>query len=267
MMRPLTCCCLLLAAGAGLYTYQAKHQAELVDREIARVLKLADVARQRASMLRAEYALLNEPTRLSDLAATHLGGLRNTEPRQFTNLAELDRRLPAVGAPHFAEPHSTEPPDADPAGPELPPIAAAAPPISLVTNLTQPTLPAASKPAPAGAARPAIAAQSLPPPSVARIRPVVQKVGIARTGRSDAYVTPVSAPADALARLARGQTNLAQNGAAPHPAVPSDVAMAENAPPVTSHGTGVGRSGVGGGTFSSLGMARATVYPASSPTP
>jgi cell division protein FtsL len=98
MTRPLTCLTLLAAAGAGLYLYQAKHQAQLLDREINRVVHAADQTRERTSMLRAEWAALNEPERLATLAAQHLS-LQTVAPGQFAQLADLGSRLPPVAPP------------------------------------------------------------------------------------------------------------------------------------------------------------------------
>jgi hypothetical protein len=98
MTRPLTCLTLLAAAGAGLYLYQSKHQAQLLDHEINRVVHTTDQTRERTNMLRAEWALLNEPERLATLAAQHLS-LQTVVPAQFTQLADLGSRLPPVGPP------------------------------------------------------------------------------------------------------------------------------------------------------------------------
>ena len=94
MIRPFTCVCMLLAGGAGLYLYQTKHRALLLDREIAHTARQTDAARERITGLRAEWALLNEPERLAELQAQHLG-LRPLAPTQFVALADLAARLPA----------------------------------------------------------------------------------------------------------------------------------------------------------------------------
>ncbi len=72
MIRPMTCLSLLAALGAGLYLYQEKHTAQMLDRDITRTVKQADQARDRIGLLKAEWALLNEPERLQGLAAQHL---------------------------------------------------------------------------------------------------------------------------------------------------------------------------------------------------
>ncbi len=102
MIRPFTCLCMMLAAGAGLYLYQEKHRAQVLDREIMRVVKATDVARERTGMLRAEWALLNEPERLAALAERHLA-LKPLSPGQFVQLADLASRLPAPVIPGSPE--------------------------------------------------------------------------------------------------------------------------------------------------------------------
>ena len=97
MIRPFTCLCLVLAAGSGLFLYQTKHRAQMLDRDIAKTMKTTDMTRARAGLLRAEYQLLNDPGRLSELAGSLMPTLKNTEPRQFTTVAELNRRLPPIG--------------------------------------------------------------------------------------------------------------------------------------------------------------------------
>ena len=96
MIRPFSLVCMVMAAGSGLYLYQAKHASQMLDREIDRTLKATDQARQRIGLLQAEYQLLNDQGRLQDLAGKYLT-LKTTAPTQFTNFADLERRLPAVG--------------------------------------------------------------------------------------------------------------------------------------------------------------------------
>ena len=121
MIRPFTCVCLLLAAGSGLYLYQTKHQTQVVDRDLERTLKLADAAWQRSGVLRAEYTLLNDPSRLADLSGQYLPTLQTTAPGQFSTWTDLDRRLPAVGPP----PSDPAPPSSSTLTASLQPDAAA----------------------------------------------------------------------------------------------------------------------------------------------
>ena len=95
MIRPFTCVCVLLAGGSGLYLYQSKHRAQLLDREIENTVARPQAARERTGVLRAEWTLLNDPERLAQLAGRFLS-LKTVTPGQFTTLAELDNRLPRV---------------------------------------------------------------------------------------------------------------------------------------------------------------------------
>lgn len=104
MIRPITCLTFLLACGSGLYLYQSKHRVELLDRQIEQIAADTDQVRQQTRMLRAEWTLLNDPARLRQLAAQFLD-LKTVSPGQFTNLAELDARLPPVGS----SPSSSQP--------------------------------------------------------------------------------------------------------------------------------------------------------------
>jgi hypothetical protein len=94
MIRPFTCLCLFAALGSGLYLYSEKHRTEMLDREIGRVVRATQDARERTGLLRAEWALLNEPGRLQQMAERYLT-LKTMAPTQFVQLADLASRLPA----------------------------------------------------------------------------------------------------------------------------------------------------------------------------
>jgi hypothetical protein len=98
MIRPLTFLCLFAAFGSGLYLYSEKHKAILLDRDIAHAIRGTEAARQRTGLLRAEWALLNDPGRLQDMADKYLT-LKPMAPGQFVQLADLSTRLPAPVAP------------------------------------------------------------------------------------------------------------------------------------------------------------------------
>lgn len=151
MTRPLTCLTLIAAAGAGLYLYQEKHRAQMVDREINRTVHATEQTRDRVGMLRAEWALLNEPERLASLATTYLSTLQTMTPGQFAHIADLGSRLPPVGAPTVAPPAIE--PDA---------VVAAATP-----NATTPVAPvqvaAKAEPSRTEQAKTVIAATAVPP--------------------------------------------------------------------------------------------------------
>jgi hypothetical protein len=131
MIRPVTLVCFLLACGSGLYLYSAKHRVQLVDHEIEKTVHATDELREQIRVLHAEWTLQNDPQRLQALADQFLS-LKTLTPGQFTSLADLDKRLPAVPAPE---------PTAPEAEPQPVPVAQAPQPEEL------PPAPAASRPA------------------------------------------------------------------------------------------------------------------------
>jgi hypothetical protein len=203
------------------------------------------VARSRAGVLQAEYALLNDPSRLSDLAGEHLASLKTTAPTQFTSWADFEKRLPPVGAPVVeAPPLEPEAPSAklpEPA-PEAKPEAAQ-PAVASAAHPAQPA--AAPRPAPMQAAllapRPASTPVSLtaslspaasPPAAPARPvapRPVAVSAHPAPPPRPmPVYTPPSGSAAEAVARIAHGGPIDAAT-----PAVASALGMARSmmAPP------------------------------------
>ena len=169
MIRPFTCVCMLLAGASGLYLYQSKHRAQMLDREIGRTIKQTETTRERIGMLRAEWALLNEPDRLTDLARQHLG-LRTLAPGQFAALTDLAARLPAPVAPGtpLAPPGDTEEAAAQPPAPPQAAAAPPPPPKPIISRAPAPVVTAEVRPPapakPAAPARPAPQLASLPAP-------------------------------------------------------------------------------------------------------
>ena len=154
MMRPITCLSLMVAMGAGLYLYQVKHRAQLLDRDINRVVKLADAARDRTGLLKAEWALLEDPQRLQDLADRHLQ-LQPLQPSQFVRLEDLASRLPSpASAPAPALVAAVAPAPT----PELLPVA-------VVQPEPAPAAAAPVRPAPSRPARPPMLASLAKPPA------------------------------------------------------------------------------------------------------
>ena len=97
MIRPFTCVCAILAGASGLYLYSEKHRTTLLDQQISSVVSDTQHIRERTAMLRAEWALLNQPDRLQGLATRFLPQLGAMAPTQFVQMASLDRHLPAPG--------------------------------------------------------------------------------------------------------------------------------------------------------------------------
>jgi hypothetical protein len=237
MIRPVTLLCMGLAAVSGLYLYQTKQQGRLLDKHIAQVHAQIDATHSRTEVLKAEYQLLNDPDRLTDLASQYLPGLKPTQPPQWSAMAELDKRLPQVSAPKPepaadpAAPQTDQPDDDMPPAAATQPIAAAprpaAPPVKPAPLLAQHPAPhralIAAAPPPVSLAPPQPAAASPPAPPSAEHAPerVLARLNAApllppRTGRASAQsaytpvvvTTPRAEPpataAEAVARIARG---------------------------------------------------------------
>ncbi|NVN42182.1 cell division protein FtsL, partial [Ameyamaea chiangmaiensis] len=98
MIRPFTLLCALLAGFSGLYLYSKKHQTTVLDQQITHIVDQTQQVRQQTAMLRTQWALLNQPDRLSTLATRFLPSLRPMAPEQFIRMASLEERLPAPGS-------------------------------------------------------------------------------------------------------------------------------------------------------------------------
>ncbi len=85
----------IATVASGLYVYSEKHAAASLDRQIAHAFQATTVAHQQSSLLRAEWALLNNPDRLHPLADRYLS-LQPLNAVQFTKVADLHSRLPRV---------------------------------------------------------------------------------------------------------------------------------------------------------------------------
>ncbi|MGP0000547.1 MAG: hypothetical protein ACLPKW_22760 [Acetobacteraceae bacterium] len=158
MIRPFTLVCFLLACGAGLYLYSAKHRVQLVDHEIEKTVRATDELREQIRVLHAEWTLQNDPQRLQELANQFLN-LKTLTPGQFTSLADLDNRLPAVPAPEPAAPEATEPQSVPVAQAPQPPQPEELPPAPAAAR------PAVSPPPSRPVAAVAVAAPPVPPPA------------------------------------------------------------------------------------------------------
>ena len=202
MIRPFTCICMLLAAGSGLYLYQTKHRAQLLDREIARTYKQIDQAHDRINALKAEWALLNEPDRLKELADQHTS-LHTLATTQFVAMSDLPARLPAPlppGTPAIPADDAPIAPVASAAPAPAPtPVAAAA-----AAKVAAPVRVAASeKPAPTAekaaadkaAADKAVAEKPAQPVAVAHAAPAKPVVPVAVAAASLPPPRPLASPA------------------------------------------------------------------------
>ena len=168
MIRPLTCVCLILAAGSGLYLYQVKQRAFALDASLRSTFHDIDAARERTRMLRADWALVNDPERLQVLASQYLK-LQPMQPSQLLTMDQLAAALPPPAPfPAPVAPAATKPaPVVDPTrglpmaemSPQLlPQPHPAAPQVALLQPVAPPLatpLPVAPDPLPAAAMSPA----------------------------------------------------------------------------------------------------------------
>ncbi len=232
MMRPFTCLSLAAALGAGLYLYQEKHGAQLLDREISRTVHQADQDRDRIVLLKAEWALLNDPERLGSLAAQHLP-LQPLQPAQYARMEDLRNRLPATPPAATA----TDNGPATPAPASMAAVAVPAPAAVAQAAAVLPVPPAVAPVRPAGS----VAA----PVSVAAVHPAVPKPAALR-----AAAAKPREPEPAV--LATSRPVLAPVVSA-YASAPPAVSAAVHAPTVqTASITSASRPFIG----SALGMAR-----------
>jgi hypothetical protein len=181
-------------------------------------------------VLRAEYALLNDPSRLADLAGQHLAALKTTAPTQFTTWAEFEKRLPPVGAPP-----SVDAPPLEPEAPtaKLPEPAEAAQPADTKPDLhpeAKPeTRPEAKPDSTRGlvASRPAVVAMAVPAVAVANAAPARP---VPRPAPAPAAARPPATPVSLTAALQQPPPLARANAAppprqAPHPMVASALGM------------------------------------------
>ncbi len=205
MIRPLTLVTLCAAAGAGLYLYQVKHSVSELDRALRDINRRTELARERTQVLRAEWALLNEPDRLRQVAQRYLP-LDAMTPGQFVRLSEVERRLP--NARQFAGPPSlfapAEPPGdgsatamaiatAQPRGLPAATLAAAAAAVA-APEAAQPPAPAAPLPAATVPRAPAPAAPMVASAEPARAEPAPAQPVAARPA-APARAAPAIQPA------------------------------------------------------------------------
>jgi len=177
MIRPLTFLSLVAAAGAGLHLYGVKHEVSQLERVLRDTVRQTDAARERTAVLRAEWALLNEPERLRAAAAKSLP-LEVMQTAQFVRPADLDRRLPAAvafaGAPSLFAPAPGE----RPGGASNVAVAAAIPVVAPIPPAPpQQVAAVAARPLPSAPPRPApVAERPAPERSAPAERPIERSV-------------------------------------------------------------------------------------------
>lgn len=186
MIRAATVLTALLAAGSGLYLYQAKHRTKLVDDQIRAVESEIQAARTRIGVLRAEWALENAPSRLADLASRYLT-LQPMKPAQAVRMANLASRLPPRFAPGAAPvlPEGTTPP--------APPLIASEPFLAVFASLDMLRRPVAFPPSGApGQPSPALLASAAAAAARSDVNAAAPDVTLA------ALPQPAAPPTDSL---------------------------------------------------------------------
>lgn len=226
MIRPFTVICAVLAGASVLYTYRTKHEVQLLDRQIEKMLNDTASLRDQSRTLKTEFSLQENPERLRGFADRHLT-LKPMLPTQFATMAELDTRLPA---PRIAPPNTpptampgtsgedivAEPvlaagspvglPVGLPVGPDetgvatealpIPPLPVPAPPLA-VAAVSPASVPKPAPPAQTAAVRPAaILAEPLRPTAAIAATPIVRTAAAPMPMRPQAtvYVPPAYAP-------------------------------------------------------------------------
>jgi hypothetical protein len=225
---------------------------QLLDRQIEDTVHGTEKLREQIRVMHAEWTLLNDPQRLQTLADQFLA-LKTVTPGQFTNMAELGNRVPAVQAPSAAPPPEPEPvpvaqgPDAVPVEQPKPAALAA---LTAKPPETRPVAPPSQVQAQPG--KPVETAAAPQPPRPPERKPPPRPPAVV------AEATP-SRPAPVWTEAPR-----------PAPVVPRPIVAAEVSRPVVVPArvttpppqyTGAAYTG------SSLGMARSTSVAAPQPLP
>ncbi|MBE7729364.1 ABC transporter permease, partial [Komagataeibacter sp. FXV3] len=99
MSRFVTLFFAVVAAVSGLFLYNKKQQTTALDHQIAQIVEQTEHVRSQTAMLRAEWAMLNQPDRLGTLASRYDKGLQPVTPGQFVQMSALASHMPAPGSP------------------------------------------------------------------------------------------------------------------------------------------------------------------------
>lgn len=204
MSRILTLAAVGLAIGAAATLYQVKYEVRLLEREARELHRNVARERQSIQVLEAEWAFLNQPSRIQDLAERYLD-LKPLKPSQISTVERLPLR------PVNPAPEGEAAPD---------PLIAAATPAPVKPAAAKPvtTKPAATKPAPAPA-KPAATTAAATPAKPAPARPAAPTpVATAPAKPTPAKPEAATRPAAAPARPAAPPTR---------PAVPTRSASAQ----------------------------------------
>jgi hypothetical protein len=93
MIRMGTLVCLLLALGAGIGMFHLKYEVQALEKVVTGLHRSLIAERNAIHVLEAEWSLLNDPGRLSDLNRRHLGLVPVTADR-LVRIEDLPLPLP-----------------------------------------------------------------------------------------------------------------------------------------------------------------------------
>lgn len=102
-MRFTTLIAAIIVVGLGYWAYHQTIQTQMADREVNRLQRQIVHERERLGILRAEWAYLNRPDRLRELARFNFDrlGLLPLTSTQFGNVAEIPFPAPIDDAEAF----------------------------------------------------------------------------------------------------------------------------------------------------------------------
>ncbi|QDH13003.1 hypothetical protein E3E12_00980 [Formicincola oecophyllae] len=104
MSNRLTIGAATLAAVIGLVLYLKKQDTQNLERTVAQTIHETHQVQEHTALLRAQWALLNQPDRLDALSKQVLPGLHELNPRQFVRLDRVAAMLPpALHQPERAQ--------------------------------------------------------------------------------------------------------------------------------------------------------------------
>ena len=93
MLKTLNILLVTVMLGAAAYTYGIKHDAELLEAEVAKIDRKIKLEKETISLLQADWTLLDQPGRLQQLVEVYAEELK-LQPIQPDQIVEPDE-LPA----------------------------------------------------------------------------------------------------------------------------------------------------------------------------
>ncbi len=112
-MRFTTLIAAIVVVGLGYWAYHQTIQTQMTDREVSRLERQIAHERERLGILRAEWAYLNRPDRLRELARFNFDrlGLLPLASNQFGDVAQIPFPAPLTEAEAFLLENSSSRPD------------------------------------------------------------------------------------------------------------------------------------------------------------